>query len=225
MRALLLAGVVALGWTGAANAAPMVGDASFEAVNTGGQGFVYDPADTGGFTFTGYAGVTSNGSGFGFANAPDGTAVGFIQNYFGTNVGSISQTITGLTVGTTYTLSFDLAARPGPYAAEPIILVSTQNIQLLPGLSPVMLPQNLGTYSPTSTSFQAFNTNFSAVATSATLTFYGLANNVSQDLSTALDLVAVNAVGSATPIPEPASMALLGTGLLGMLVIRRQRRS
>ncbi|MCW1883890.1 Ig-like domain-containing protein [Luteolibacter flavescens] len=68
--------------------------------------------NTGGWTFGGLAGngsgILSNGSAFGNPVAPEGTQVAFIQG-----TGSITQTFSGFTPGTTYTLSYLSAQRSG----------------------------------------------------------------------------------------------------------------
>ncbi len=207
----LLVALAPLALPAAAFAAPMVSDASFEAVATGSSGYVYTPTDTGAWTFQNDSGVVSNGSGFGFANAPDGTKAAFVQSYFGSSSSALSETISGLTVGTSYTVSFDLAGRPGSgFGADPV-LVAVGGV-------------NLGTYTPTTAGYSAFTTqSFTAAATSTTLAFLGTAGAASQDLATAIDLVSVTASGAATAVPEPASMALLGAGVLGVLGLRRRR--
>src|SRR5262249_55722068 len=54
------------------------------------------------------SGIAANGSAFGNPNAPQGVQSAFVQEY-----GTISQSISGLTPGTIYTLTFSAAQRPG----------------------------------------------------------------------------------------------------------------
>ena len=71
----------------------------------------YNPSG-GSWTFGGASpngsGIVHNGGAFGNANSPQGVQAAFIQEQ-----GTVSQTISGLTPGTTYTNTFYVAERPG----------------------------------------------------------------------------------------------------------------
>jgi len=95
--------------------------------NWSGSGYAYNPTGLG-WTFSNDAGVQNNGSAWGFSNAPNGAAQSaFLQVYTGpasvtNNTGassSIYQSVSGLTSGDEYTLSFYLAQRPG-YAVDTV---------------------------------------------------------------------------------------------------------
>ena len=79
-----------------------VPNGSFEAPSVGANVVPHPAGAT--WTFEGDAGIAGNGSGF--ANAPDGTQVGYVQN----NTGVIRQTV-ALTAGT-YALAFKAAQGP-----------------------------------------------------------------------------------------------------------------
>src|SRR5439155_25018174 len=72
---------------------PLVLDGSFEDPPQSAGGYTYNPAVTG-VSFNGGAGVAANGSAWGFADAPAGNQVAFLQAN-----GSIVMSVSGLTAG------------------------------------------------------------------------------------------------------------------------------
>jgi hypothetical protein len=83
----------------------------FETPNLGAGNYQYDPSG-GSWTFGGSpgngSGLVANGSGFGNPNVPQGGQAAFVQGN-----GTMSQAISGLIPGTTYTITFSAAQRPG----------------------------------------------------------------------------------------------------------------
>lgn len=151
---------------------PSVADASFESPAQG-SGWTTAP-QVQGAAFTGRAGVAGNGSAFGFAAAPDGSQVAWLQGWSSQN-GAIALDVAGLTPGATYTVRFATALRPG-YGGNPVTVA--------------FAGAGLGTYTPASTAFATVTTaTFTATAASGTLTFTGAAST--GDIDTAIDAVAV----------------------------------
>ena len=144
-------------------------------------GYVYNPPGEppgGSPVFAERAGIAGNGSIWGFAAAPEGDQVAFIQAYG--PAASIRLPVTRLTVGTSYTVRFRIAQRPN-FGANPVTVA-------FDGIA-------LGTFTPGSTAFTAVTTAaFTATAASGSLTFTGTAN--AADLATGLDFVTVAAAGS-----------------------------
>lgn len=91
----------------------IVTNSSFESPSLGAGKHQYNPS-SGSWTFSGNgstptgSGLCANGSAFGNPNAPQGGQVAFLQG-----TGTISQTISGLTPGTTYTITFLAGQRSG----------------------------------------------------------------------------------------------------------------
>ncbi len=152
---------------------PAVAGGSFEAPEVG-AGYVYPPAG-GPATFTGNAGIAGNGSAWGFAAAPDGDQVAFIQS--AGVVSAVSLPVTGLAPGASYKVRFRIALRPG-YGANPVTV----------SFGGVML----GTFTPGSTGFTSVvSAAFTASGPSGTVTFTG--SGAAADLGTAIDLVTLEA--------------------------------
>lgn len=136
---------------------------SFETPST--STYVYG-ATGGSWTFTASSGsngsgVTTNGSAFtaSNSNAPAGTQVGFIQG-----TGSIYQTITGLTAGTTYQVTLSMSQRQNSYNGQVGNTVDFRvNGTTITTFDP---PQSSGAYAD-------YTVTFTAPATSATIGFYG----------------------------------------------------
>lgn len=131
---------------------------NFETPNVGSGNFEYDP--TGGpWTFTGASpngsGIVSDDSEFGNPNAPGS----YLQGGFVQEDGSISQSISGFTPGTTYTITFSAAERSGNS--------QSWNIKVNNSV--------IGSYNPGSsaTAYTDYTATFTATASTSTLQFVG----------------------------------------------------
>jgi hypothetical protein len=156
-------------------AVPTIGDSGFETVAVG-NGFAIDPTGSA-WTFSGVAGngsgVAGNNSPFtsGNPNAPQGTQVGYLQS-----TGTITQSVAGWAAGS-YTISFDAAAR-GNWGG-------LNNFEVL--IDGIVV----GTFEPTTTSYQIYTTNVFTVASGThTIEFLGL-NTAGGDDTDFLDNVTV----------------------------------
>ena len=136
----------------------------------------------------------------------------------------ISQTISGLTAGHTYTLSFEYASAQftdadGDYH-------SGWNVDL--GGSQVGSVSN-DVASHGFAAWKTFSTTFTASTASSTLTFLATGGPTGLPPFSLLDGVSIteNIVTPPPPVPEPASVALLlaGAGVVGLVARRRNGRS
>ncbi len=149
-----------------------------------------------------------------FASAPGASPDG--GNLYaadgGYQIGTLSQTISGLNVGQTYQLSFYQASvqqsgYPGNFTASWDVGFGNQTEN-----SATMVNPSLG-----DTPWTLQTMDFTASSVSQALSFMATATN-SYPPFLLLDGV------SLTAVPEPASFALVGVGVLGLLVLRRKRK-
>jgi hypothetical protein len=186
--------------SGVALALP-IANFSFEAPTT--ASFIYNPIDPtpGGWTFLGRSGVAANT--FFAPPPPDGVQAAFLQQFVDqpSSLSSIAESLSGVSLSPA-TLVFLIAQRPG-FAPNPF--------------SVFYGAQNLGTFTPASTSFQTITINFTPSATSGVLMFRSAATT-NGDLDTAIDKVSF-----AQGIPEPVSILLTGGGLIALALVLRRR--
>jgi RHS repeat-associated protein len=172
-----------------------IGNAGFETPALGAGAYQYNPTGAA-WTFAGNSGVTSNGSGFTYANpnAPEGNQVGFLQ---GGSASVISQSI-AFQAGVTYTLTFSAAQRP--------CCATSQDFQ-------VYLDNTLlGTFHPSGTSYADYSTGtFTTTAGAHVLKFVGLNSN-GGDNTAFIDKVRI---GYAAPSVVSAGNAGFETPALG----------
>ena len=161
-----------------------------------------------GVTFSGASGVQTNGSAFGFTNAPAGSKTAFLQSYNGTG-GAISIALAGLNVGQRYFVNFSAALRGYSVGSggNPFTL----------SLSSAS-PFSTSSFAPASTAFNPFTTSFVAGSTSDTLTFTGSA--LPGDATVGLDAISV-------AVPEPATwaMMIMGFAMIGFGLRSRRKQS
>jgi choice-of-anchor C domain-containing protein len=131
------------------------------------------------------------------------------------NGGAIEQAF-ATTIGATYLLTFD-------YANNTDVSLATANVRVFG--SSTLLNQDISHFGSTSAdlpsmNYTAFSALFTADATSTTLQFTSTGPDpiINRDNGIVLDDVAVTQV-----TPEPSTMVLLGTGVVGLLVYCWQR--
>ncbi len=217
-RRMLLAATAAILAAGAASAAPIVNDPNFnQTVTTSPYFYGMDawgattqtssPSYTGNPSFAGSVGFDVNNQ---WNNGTPGNGqvkVGFIANN-----GFISQAISGFTVGDSYVINVLTNGRSGVGAASLRIATSAPAGTVYNG---AMLPVD-GVSNTTKPFMNVTTSSFVASASTLTIT---LTNTGASDSTVLLSGFALQDI---TSVPEPVSMALLGTGLLGLAMMRRR---
>ncbi|MEK7954169.1 beta strand repeat-containing protein [Luteolibacter soli] len=149
----------------------------FETPALGGGQYQYTPSGAS-WKFSA-TGIASNGSAFGSPTAPEGTQVGFVQF-----TGTTSQTFTGFTPGTSYTISYMAAQRSGNQ--------QTWDVKIDDSV--------VQSYSGGTSSFAARTATFTATAPYHTLTFAGTNLN-GGDNTIFIDSISFNPPLAANPGP------------------------
>ncbi|GAA5117873.1 hypothetical protein JIN84_16765 [Luteolibacter yonseiensis] len=173
-------------------ATPAIPNFSFETPNigTGGGSYRYNPSGAT-WIFSAQSGnsgsgIAGNGSAFNNADAPLGTQAGIVQA-----LGSISQTVSGFTVGKTYTLNFSAAQRGGASQQGG----QTWNVKVNNAV--------IQSYSPGSTGYTPCSATFTATATTQNIAFAGTNLN-GGDNTVFIDNVTL----SSPPLPAAPVIAL-----------------
>jgi hypothetical protein len=220
-------GVALAGWHGQA-AAQTVQNGSF-ATNNGNLGSTYIPSTANltnwtvttsnsnpvpcviygnSFSACGYTPVTTAGLG----SDPAGTPYFGAGSWYGNNP-IISQTISGLTSGQKYVISFFQAAVEDTSVADPGVEWKVT----FGGTTLNSTAMNLPAGGVVAWSSQPVSLLFTANATSQTLSFLAAGGSNGAPPMALLDGIRID------PVPEPASIALFGLGLLGLAGLRQRR--
>ena len=161
----------------------------FETPSLGSGNYSYNPTG-GSWTFTGSdgtsgSGIAANGSGFGNANAPEGTQAALLQGY-----GNISQTLSGFVPGTNYTITYSAAQRSTVQNGG-----ESWNVTIDGAV--------IKTNNPGSSSYTTYTASFTATAAMHTLAFVGT------DLAGGDNTVFIDNLSFNPPLITPVTPAVL----------------
>jgi len=179
---------------------------------TNGYNFLFNGSTA---STSGASGLTlwGGGVGGGATLGPSPAGNNFIGADGAYQVGAINQTITGLTAGTNYTVSFYWGG------AQQNGFTGTTTEQWLVSLGAQTLSTNVLTdASHGFTGWQQTFLTFQATGSSEVLSFLAAGTPDGEPPFSLLDGVSMNAV------PEPASMSLLGAGLAALGFVRRRKQ-
>lgn len=207
MKHIFTAAALLLATTSFSNAATLV-NGSFEDPGTYSGPFV--PLNAGNTAITGW---TINSGSVDLINTYWQSADGnYNLDMSGTSAGSISQTVTGLTVGSFYTVFFDLAGNPGGGNVVKTITASLGNVFTGD------FTFNTAGFNRNDMGWLTKSFVFKADAPTGLLTFTSKENN---STGPALDNVRISGNPSPVPVPAAGGLMALGLGLLGFMRRRK----
>jgi hypothetical protein len=163
------------------------------------------------WNFQGGSGLTRDPSAFNNPGGPDGSP----QSAFLQDISDFSQTVTGIDVGSTYTLSFFAIQRTccdGSFAQTVSLEFDGTPLTFSSGASTSVLPTTAGWTLYTTDSFVAQNAT-------AVLRFIG--NYGGADATAFVDQISSTETSAA---PEPGTWGLLATGLGGLIWSLRRKK-
>jgi len=197
---------------GSASAANLVTNGSFEAVSFGPPGgfkLGITDADVPGWHIPESDGIypwgLTNGA-FGAGPAPDGTQWVVLGRYDTGAQFRIQQTVAGLTIGQSYSLSWQASSERG--------CCSNGELSFISGAANGPVLVDAPAPGSVLADWSSHSTNFTATATSVTFQFRNLNPDVNDGIDLGLDNVVLMGGGA---VPEPAAwlMLIAGFGMIG----------